>query len=1098
MSKRHLHRGYSGFGACITLAITAISLVHANTSPAQAQFLPWQPEAACTSTTAVCAPVDPAGGQLFANGAPHYAYSPALQKFLDRLPALCGPTQTSTAPRPCIPVAAKSTLNGADYYELSVKDYQQRMHSQLPAAGTHLRGYVQTNGTVWANQQKYLGPVIVAMRGTPVRLKVKNEVTLGAFPVPVDTTIMGSGMGPPIRDIIAGDPLNGPNVDAAGNPVSFPDGKAYCTVAEALVPGTTCVYGDYSLDRAEIHLHGGFTPWISDGTPHQWFTPAADTSIYKKGVSFRNVPDMAAGETPTDATGTYYYTNDQSARLMFYHDHTYGITGPNVYAGEAAGYLLTDQIEQDMITAGATNGTNAGYRGQLAAVGVTDVGTPLVIQDKTFVTTSPGTIARPQLITGNVDPTWSTACKGIIGGASACTTEGDLWFPHVYMSNQLPGNTMNPFGRWDYGAYVIPPAFIFASAIPAISHVPEAFMDTQVVNGMAFPYMEVPRKPMRFRVLNASNDRHLNLQLYYAVDGDGKVGSTAKNYGKVCNSPQTKFASCTEVGMVPSLGTMTDFVSPYAVPAFGNITPAMNVYVPADLRLGGVPDPRNQIPFIQIGTEGGLLPNPVVHTNQPIDWDYDRKSMTVMNIRNTPSTAPIPLSVSPRCNAPGCTYPNPGYTLYLGPAERADIIVDFGAVPDGATIILYNDAPAALPAGDPRYDMFTGQPDQTTNGGPLATQKGYGPNTRTVMQFRVMGQQIFTKPTSATNPTPVTVKPSDKCKKTTPGTVNPCMLPPGWVQNVLPGMIQAAYANSHTDPVVDPAGVVVPATTDAAGNETAPSYLKGTVDPPTLVDMSSGTLLGKCDATDQSGCGNGRMCGYGTGCLTGINEFPICAGAVQDPATGHWNNSGDPNYRKTCGFPVRTKTIVEDFDPVYGRLNAMLGTESTALEPNGQNAFGLMYVDPGTETLREGETEIWNIVHNGVDTHAVHFHLMNVQVINRVDWGGIVKLPDANETGFKETVKMNPLENIVIAVRLNKPPVPFVVSSSKRPLDVTTALGVTNPNAQTLFPFRSVDPVTNAPPVNRIEDFGWEYVWHCHLLGHEENDMMRPLVMKVQ
>ena len=26
-------------------------------------------------------------------------------------------------------------------------------------------------------------------------------------------------------------------------------------------------------------------------------------------------------------------------------------------------------------------------------------------------------------------------------------------------------------------------------------------------------------------------------------------------------------------------------------------------------------------------------------------------------------------------------------------------------------------------------------------------------------------------------------------------------------------------------------------------------------------------------------------------------------------------------------------------------------------------------------------------------------------------------------------------------------------------------------------------------------NFGWEYVWHCHLLGHEENDMMRPLVM---
>ena len=28
-------------------------------------------------------------------------------------------------------------------------------------------------------------------------------------------------------------------------------------------------------------------------------------------------------------------------------------------------------------------------------------------------------------------------------------------------------------------------------------------------------------------------------------------------------------------------------------------------------------------------------------------------------------------------------------------------------------------------------------------------------------------------------------------------------------------------------------------------------------------------------------------------------------------------------------------------------------------------------------------------------------------------------------------------------------------------------------------------------------NFGWEYVWHCHLLGHEENDMMRPIKFNV-
>jgi len=50
---------------------------------------------------------------------------------------------------------------------------------------------------------------------------------------------------------------------------------------------------------------------------------------------------------------TFFYTNAQSARLQFYHDHAMGITRLNVYAGEAAGYVLTDAVEQDMI-----NGTN--------------------------------------------------------------------------------------------------------------------------------------------------------------------------------------------------------------------------------------------------------------------------------------------------------------------------------------------------------------------------------------------------------------------------------------------------------------------------------------------------------------------------------------------------------------------------------------------------------------------------------------------------------------------------------------------------------------------------------------------------------------------
>ena len=113
---------------------------------------------------------------------------------------------------------------------------------------------------------------------------------------------------------------------------------------------------------------------------------------------------------PGPGAQTFFYTNQQSARLMFYHDHAWGITRLNVYAGEAAGYLLTDDMEQSLIAPS----------GALAGLGL---GTPLVVQDKTFVPSADKMAQH--------DPTWDSAKWG---------GEGNLWTPHVYMPAQNPGD----------------------------------------------------------------------------------------------------------------------------------------------------------------------------------------------------------------------------------------------------------------------------------------------------------------------------------------------------------------------------------------------------------------------------------------------------------------------------------------------------------------------------------------------------------------------------------------------------------------------------------------------------------------------------------
>ena len=47
----------------------------------------------------------------------------------------------------------------------------------------------------------------------------------------------------------------------------------------------------YAQNRGTLHLHGGATPWISDGTPHQWTAPSGEVGP-QKGDSTQNVPDM--------------------------------------------------------------------------------------------------------------------------------------------------------------------------------------------------------------------------------------------------------------------------------------------------------------------------------------------------------------------------------------------------------------------------------------------------------------------------------------------------------------------------------------------------------------------------------------------------------------------------------------------------------------------------------------------------------------------------------------------------------------------------------------------------------------------------------------
>jgi FtsP/CotA-like multicopper oxidase with cupredoxin domain len=595
-------------------------------------------------------------------------------------------------------------------------------------------------------------------------------------------------------------------------------------------------------------------------------------------------------------------------------------------------------------------------------------------------------------------------------------------------------------------------------------------MDTPVINGTPYPVLHVAPSAYRFQILSAANDRGWNLSWFLA----------ATPTGTVCNGTQPAGSACTEVNMVPAVTPPAGSPTPLCTTAIpitnSNVTtglasalldstgaPLNGTGLPANCwpstwpltagitsagLTGIVPDPRYAGPaWVQIGTEGGLLPAPVVIPATPTLYETNTKSITVGSVAT--------------------------HGLWLGPAERADVIVDFSAFA-GKTLILYNDGPAPIPGYDIRNDYYTGDADQTSVGGAPPTQPGYGPNTRTIMQvivdqvnpnaplaynlntlkaaFATTGTTTGIFP--ATQPVPVVPEPDYNFAYNKTYTGNYFSVPDHYISYVnfdgsLPGIVVTAGGTGYT-------------TAPAIGFTGATC---------TTTPVATATVAG--------------------GVVTAINltNPGVCATAptvtISGPGTGATAISGSVLLRKA---------IQELFTPDYGRMNATLGTELPLTNFTTQTTIPLAYVDPPTEIFKPNETQVWRITHNGVDTHLIHFHLFNVQIINRIGWDNTLRKPDANEVGWKDTVKMNPLEDVVVALRPIQPDMSafFPMPDSVRNLDVTM-------NAGTTGQFTGLDPFTNLPitVINQPVNFGWEYVWHCHILGHEENDMMRPMVFQV-
>lgn len=152
---------------------------------------------------------------------------------------------------------------------------------------------------------------------------------------------------------------------------------------------------------------------------------------------------------------------------------------------------------------------------------------------------------------------------------------------------------------------------------------------------------------------------------------------------------------------------------------------------------------------------------------------------------------------------------------------------------------------------------------------------------------------------------------------------------------------------------------------------------------------------------------------------------------------------------------LRPVPKIPESQAVKTRLLSLNEYVNRVAEPVLMLLNGTYWHQPITETPVLDTTEIWTLINPTDDSHPIHLHLVRFQILDRrrfetsaymskreLKFTGEPVPPDASEAGWKDTVRAEP--------------------------GMVTRIIV------------------------RFEGYAGRYVWHCHILEHEDNEMMRP------
>jgi len=226
-------------------------------------------------------------------------------------------------------------------------------------------------------------------------------------------------------------------------------------------------------------------------------------------------------------------------------------------------------------------------------------------------------------------------------------------------------------------------------------------------------------------------------------------------------------------------------------------------------------------------------------------------------------------------------------------------------------------------------------------------------------------------------------------------------------------------------------------------------------------------------------------------------QFVVKAGPASpwvQPSPATWSGAVAGVTARIAALNPNGGPVPPAVNPNYYLLNEVADPLTKA--PLRVQIDGKAFEDAVTETPKRGTTQYWDIVNTTVDAHPMHLHLVQFKVVGRwtLDMNKLNKaLAAAGFLGVPPTppfskAAVNPAAFVVGAMRAPEPgEAGFKDTAKSFPGEMLRLVAKFDGGWQDTDPGNGqpfYQPVTSGP-----------YVWHCHIVDHEDNEMMRPLLV---